>query len=124
MLLFLSLLALFVSAATDALNQLAILERGYRTWLENIWPNFFTWDTGIFEFNAWKTYQAMGIGLAFVSGTFTPLMFVSGVLTTMAISPFWLIAYWVGFYQVRNLFMHVIWIKPGYRDWRPVFYVG
>lgn len=105
----LSVLFAFLSSAFDSLNQIIILEREYRTWLENYFPNFFRWNTGIFHLDAWHTYQAFGIGFVFLSGYFAILS-----------NSWWLVLYWIAYYQVRNLFMHVIWMKPGYRDWRPV----
>lgn len=93
---------LIIAAGFSGLDQLIRLDWEERSWLPGV---IFVWNTGIGKIDAWHTYQgAVYLGLA------------AGF--ALAGLNWWLFsAVFLAWFQMRNVFMHIIFLKSEYRRW-------
>lgn len=94
---------LILAAAFSGLDQLIRLH----WWVDHSWlPGWvFMWNSGVGKIDAWHTYQGavyLGLAAGFLLSQLNWWMFIAVFLA-------WL--------QVRNLFLHIIWLKPKYWRW-------
>lgn len=94
---------LVLSAAFSGLDQLIRL----RWWLDMSWlpGRVFVWNSRVGKIDAWHTYQGatyLGLAAGFMLAALNWWMFI---------------AVFLAWFQVRNLFMHVVWLKPEYWRW-------
>ncbi len=97
-----------VSAISRALDQIIILERDYQSYLPG-WV--FRWDLGLGTVDAFHTYQGITL-VAFGIACYYFYHFLQRMTPKYKIAG-WLIAVY-GYYQVFNLFFHVVFLKPEY----------
>lgn len=92
---------LVLSAGFSGLDQIIRLGWIGRSWLPSwVW----WWKSGIGKIDAWHTYQGatyLGLAVGFMLAALNWWMFI---------------AVFLAWFQVRNLFMHVIWLFPEF--WR------
>ena len=103
-----------ISAISRALDQIIILDRIYQSFLPT-W--IFKWDFGISTVDAFHTYQGITLITFGIAGYYfyRILEYQSKKYKLIA----WTIAVYL-YYQVFNLFFHVLFLKPEY--WQlPIF---
>lgn len=95
-----------ISAISRALDQMVILKREALSYLPD-WV--FNWDLGFATFDAFHTYQGITLIAFGVGGYFFYRVFGNRTLKYQVIAG--LIAVYA-YYQVFNLFFHVVFLKP------------
>lgn len=105
------IILLILAAAFSGLDQIIRLGWEYRSWFPE-W--FFSWDTGWGKFDAWHTWQGMVYflllaGGIFLSGELDKVSYKGGIFVVLFFVTVFLL-----WFQIRNLFLHIIWLKPEY----------
>jgi hypothetical protein len=95
-----------VSAISRALDQMVILQREELSYLPD-WV--FHWNLGLRTFDAFHTYQGITLIAFGLAGYFFYRVLENRTRKYQVIA--WIIALYV-YYQVFNLFFHVVFLKP------------
>jgi len=117
------MIAVFVLAFLSAYREIEILiNRGSRK-IEHFKIKFWQTDHN----SIWKNFDSFHV----MGGLFTVVMFYAfylsysepyflilfNITNSVLDVAIFIIAYWVLFYYIRNLFMHIIFRKKAYRQW-------